>query len=122
MKYTDKEALGEILKRSETVSRRRKMRTYKNVASVGVVLFAGLVVMLTVFPPQVSAAYSTGTLYGAFLLSREAGGYVLAGVVTFVLGVIVTVCAYKYRKLKKTEEEILFFIQQKDVTEKKQNE
>ncbi len=106
MKYTDKESLGEILKRSETVSRRRKMRTYKNVASMSAVLFAGLAALITVFPPQVSVSYSSETLYGAFLLSREAGGYVLAGVVAFVLGVTFTVFIYKYRKLKKTEEKM----------------
>ena len=39
-----------------------------------------------------------GTIYGAIMLSREGGGYVLAAVIAFVLGVVITMLTRRYRE------------------------
>ena len=53
-----------------------------------------LVLVIGLFPGS-GTAYA-GSVYGAFLLSRKAGGYVLAAVIAFALGVCVTLlCARK---------------------------
>ena len=41
------------------------------------------------------------SVYGAFLLPAEAGGYVLAAVAAFAMGVIITIACIRYRN--KTE-------------------
>ena len=35
--------------------------------------------------------------YGSFLISEEAGGYVLVGLVAFLLGIIITAIIYRRR-------------------------
>ncbi len=37
-------------------------------------------------------------LYGTMLLYEDAGGYVLVGVITFVVAVIITILCLRYRK------------------------
>ncbi|MBQ0134292.1 MAG: hypothetical protein KBS46_04090 [Clostridiales bacterium] len=48
--------------------------------------------------PEKLAVTSAGSVYGSFLLSREAGGYVLIALIAFVLGVTVTLLCLHYRK------------------------
>lgn len=43
-------------------------------------------------------------LYGAMLMFGDAGGYVVAGVIAFMAGVLVTVLCIRYRK--KTEQQV----------------
>ncbi|MCR4655796.1 MAG: hypothetical protein K5770_06160 [Lachnospiraceae bacterium] len=49
-------------------------------------------------PGELSGAYSQRSVYGAFLLSPQAGGYVLAAVIAFVIGVVFTLLCQRYRK------------------------
>lgn len=60
-------------------------------------LLAVLVLGITVMPEKL-AVTSAGSVYGSFLLSREAGGYVLIALIAFVLGVAVTLLCLHYRK------------------------
>ena len=53
-----------------------------------------------------SGTASAGSVYGAFLLSREADGYVLAAVIAFALGVCVTLlCARKKKNKTQSDKE-----------------
>ena len=100
MNYTDEDALKEILKRRDKVIRRRLSNTCKYLAAASAALFAVLISVISVFPKGSFETTYDSTVYGAFLLSREAGGYVLASVIAFVLGVTVTLLCLKYRQYK----------------------
>ena len=75
-------------------------------------MLSGVSALLTVFllsviwimPGQSGSAF-TGTVYGSFLLSAESGGYVLAAVIAFVLGVCVTLLCLRYKKNKSRQKE-----------------
>lgn len=89
MKYTRSEALSEILRRGGQIALRRQKRTCGALSGASAMLCAALVLLIALLPGR-GAAAATGTAYGAFLLSAEAGGYVLAAVIAFTLGVVVT--------------------------------
>lgn len=98
MKYTTEEALSEILRRGERIAIRHNRRVCRVLSSTVCVLFASLLLVIWTFPEQ-SVTASSGTVYGAFLLSPEAGGYVLAVVIAFSLGVAVTLlCVLRQRR------------------------
>lgn len=97
MKYAPDEALAEILRRSERVTLRRKRRSCQRLTGICSALLAVLVLSITVMPEKL-AVTSAGSVYGSFLLSREAGGYVLIGLIAFVLGVSVTLLCLHCRK------------------------
>ena len=44
-----------------------------------------------------------GSVYGAFLLSQEAGGYVMTAVIAFALGVAVTLLCLRLQKRNKQQ-------------------
>ena len=96
MKYTTDEALAEIMKRRDQIILRRDRRACRMLSGMVGTLFAVLVLMIAILPGKTGAA-STGSVYGSFLLSQEAGGYVLAAVVAFVLGVMVTLLCLKLK-------------------------
>ena len=99
LKYTTDEALAEIMRRSERVSIRRDRRTCRMLSGAAGSLLVLLVLAVAVLPGGAAAVYS-GSVYGSFLLSQEAGGYVLAAVIAFALGVVVTMLCLRYRSLK----------------------
>ncbi len=97
MKYTPDEALSQILRRSERIAWRRIRRSCQRLTGICSALLAVLVLSITVMPGK-NAVTSAGSVYGSFLLSREAGGYVLVALIAFVLGVTVTLLCLHYRK------------------------
>ena len=97
MKYTPDEALSQILRRSERIAWRRKRRSCQRLGGICSALLAVLALSITVIPGK-PAVTSAGSVYGSFLLSREAGGYVLIALIAFVLGVAVTLLCLHYRK------------------------
>ncbi len=98
MKYSDEEALKEILKRSDKVVKKRNERTKAYLGGACAVLFAALVAAIALMPGGISTDGTGETVYGAFLLGREAGGYVLAALVAFLLGIGITLYVIKKRK------------------------
>ena len=105
MKYTNEEMVSEILKRSDKVrdERRKKNSLYLGTASA--VLLAALIAVIGFMPAGMSGGYTENTMYGAFLLGREAGGYVLAAVIAFVLGIVVTLLLIKRRNHEQKKQE-----------------
>ena len=77
-----------------------------------------LALSITVIPGK-NAVTSAGSVYGSFLLSREAGGYVLIALIAFVLGVTVTLLCLRYRKKQDaTKDEQSFASYEKEVIRK----
>ena len=99
MNYSDEDALKEILKRKDTVIRKRRSKACRYLGTASALLFAALITVISAFHGA-SVSGPDSTIYGAFLLGREAGGYVLAAVIAFVLGVVVTLFCIKYRQFK----------------------
>ena len=78
MKYTTEEALAEIMRRSEQIMIRRDRRACRRLSGAAGALLAALVLVIAVMPGG-GAAAPTESVYGAFLLSREAGGLCVGG-------------------------------------------
>ena len=98
MQYTTDQMLSEILRRSNAVADRRNRRRLLALSAASGILFIAVVAVTAVLPGWIDTE-SEMTKYGAFLLSEEAGGYVLATVLAFALGVVVTIgCLYLRRK------------------------
>ena len=100
MKYTAEEALTEILRRSERLVRRRNRWTDRLLAGSASALLAVLVLVISLIPGG-SGAPHTAAVYGSFLLSAEAGGYVLASVIAFVLGIVFTLLCTRRKTPRK---------------------
>ena len=102
MKYTTEEALAKIMHRSEQIRVRKERRSCRIFSIATGAMCAALVFVIAVLP-KMGTETSGESVYGSLLLTREAGGYVLAAVIAFVMGVIVTLlCLYlKKRKLQK---------------------
>jgi len=86
------------IKREEDKSRLRALGS----------LSAGLMVCLIVVLQQLQSLHHgilTGQDTGSSLLDDNAGGYVLAGVIAFIAGVVITAVIYKWRNWndKKTD-------------------
>ena len=118
MKYTPNEALSQILRRSERIALRRKRRSCQRLTGICSALLAVLVLGITVMPEKL-AVTSAGSVYGSFLLSREAGGYVLIALIAFVLGVAVTLlCQHCRKKQEDTRNEQSFASHKKERIQK----
>lgn len=105
MKYTSEDALSEIMRRGKQVVIRRKRHTCQVLTCVSVAVFLALVSVIVHLPASTSLAPSD-SVYGAFLLSKEAGGYVLAALLAFMLGVAVTILSLHYKKWKNSQDEL----------------
>ena len=98
MKYTSEEALAEIMRRSEQITiLRENRRACKRFSAAAGAQFAVLVLVIAGMQGKPGIT-SAGSVYGAFLLSQQAGGYVLASVIAFTLGVAVTLLCLKLKK------------------------
>lgn len=99
MKYSTDEALSEIMKRRKQVVIAREQRACRMLSAFVAITFAGLITIIVALQGE-NAAESTSSVYGSFLLSQEAGGYVLTALVAFALGVTVTILCLRYKKMK----------------------
>ena len=73
MKYTNEEMVSEILKRSDKVRDERRKRNNLYLGTASAVLLAALIAVIGFMPTGMSGGYTENTMYGAFLLGREAG-------------------------------------------------
>ena len=102
MKYTTEEALTEIMRRKNQIVLRRSRRSCQVLSGVSAMLMVFLLLVICMMPGSPGSAF-TGTVYGSFLLSAESGGYVLAAVIAFVLGVCVTLLCLKIGNKRKAQ-------------------
>ena len=97
MKYKSDELLKEVLCRSRKIKQGREKR-FVRLYSIAVLFAAGMLTLLiSGMTGGVVPAGSQGQM-GAFLLSAEAGGYILTAVAAFAAGVILTMILRKHRR------------------------
>ena len=102
MKYTSEEALTEIMKRGDRIVLRHVRRTCRALSAFCGLLAVSLLLVICLIPGR-TGQEAAPTAYGSFLLSAEAGGYVLAAVIAFALGVLVTLLSLRYGKKQKRD-------------------
>ena len=96
---TAEEQLNRMHQRAAEIKREEDKSRLRALGS----LSGGLLVCLVVVLQQLQSlhhAILTGQSTGSSLLDDYAGGYVLAGVIAFIAGVVITAVIYKYRDRK----------------------
>ena len=96
MRYTVQEASAEVIRRSEQIRLDRSRRVVRRLRAATGTLAVALALAIALVPGR-GAVAPTGSVYGSFLLPQEAGGYVLAAVAAFMLGVAVTLACLHAR-------------------------
>ena len=99
LKYSLEESLHEIGARSRDLKRRkyRRMTCFLTSAAavLTVMLVASIYMLAGVGDPVVSES-----VYGSYLISQSAGGYVLVAVIAFAIGIILAVAVRYFRNRK----------------------
>ena len=97
---TAEERIEELHHRADKLEQRRVGRQAAIFGGISAVLLAALVI--TAWRISGGAAnLANETFAGASLLDSSAGGYVLAAVIAFFVGVIITVIIFRFRKRKR---------------------
>ena len=104
MKYTDDEAFASIMQKGKELKRTRNKRKTRLLSVTSCVLLFFLAATVVLLPDR-STETPVGSVYGSFLLSMEAGGYVLVGVLAFALGAALTLLCLHLNKLRKSEKQ-----------------
>ena len=97
LKYSLEQSLQELSARSRRLRRKRKRQSLGALSAASLVLFAALIVSVRTVAGRLSPEAESSVL-GAFVLPNAAGGYILAGVIAFVLGVIITLLCIRYKR------------------------
>lgn len=97
MRYSTDAALSEVRARGARLRMRHHRRVTTALSSVSALLAVALFSCLYLLQPC-SASAVRQTSFGAFLLSGEAGGYVLVGVIAFALGVALVIFVLRRRE------------------------
>ena len=93
---TTEEQLNRMHQRAAEIRRQEEKSRIRILGSLSGGLLACLVVML-LGTDSLHHDILTGQSTGSSLLDDYTGGYVLAGVIAFIAGVIITTVIYKYR-------------------------
>ncbi len=101
MKYSIDESMLQITAKSRELKIRKQRRNVGFIAGLLVLVFTAFVVAIYEYSGfgMVGTEYSN---YGAFMLPNEAGGYILVGVISFAVAVIVTLICLRYRGRNKS--------------------
>ena len=99
LRYSLEESLNQVRSRSDDIVRRREkgkaVLLTASAAVLSVLLFAALGYISGRTKPMIGES-----VYGSYMLSDSAGGYVLVAVIAFSLGVLLAVAVRNYRKRK----------------------
>ncbi|MBQ6650614.1 MAG: hypothetical protein IJM67_05110 [Atopobiaceae bacterium] len=98
MRYDTDTALRELVARGALIRQRRERRVTQILTGLSLTCGALLVACFMLLIPD-TPADAPMAAYGAFLLPGEAGGYVLAGVIAFALGVAFAVICVRSRNM-----------------------
>jgi len=89
------EQMSEIRRKSSLYREKKQIRRLSLLAAG----MGALLMMVLMFAPGVSGTVGeSSSVLGATILGPEAGGYVITALLSFALGIIVTLITQKYRK------------------------
>ena len=97
MKYNRDEALDEIFKRGKAVKHEQTKKRTRILEAASFLLVFSLVGVIGTLSGA-EAGEGAQTLYGASILSEEAGGYLLVAGIAFVLGIVITLTLQHVKK------------------------
>ena len=89
MKYTTKEALSEIEKRSREIEKAEDKKNGTLLSAATFCLNLVLIPLIAVYG-NAGTVTGAGSAYGLFFIAAEYGGYVLTALIAFVAGVGIT--------------------------------
>ena len=95
MKYSAEEGFEEIKRRGSKIRRKHEQRVRRILSGTTAILAIALIGVLGTFAGANTAG--TQTVYGAFLLSAESGGYILTALLAFFVGVLAALSVTHYR-------------------------
>lgn len=105
MKYSLDESMHEFEKRIEILQKKRQKRLSRVLMSGVGMMSVVLIVALSIVIGPTTPGQGEG-LYGSFLLSQDAAGYVIIALIAFILGILLTVTVlYKNGRLKPRKHE-----------------
>ena len=87
--------MDEIRRRSSLYHEKKQI---SSLSLLAMAIGAMLMVVLMLAPGVSGTVGKSSSLLGATILGPEAGGYVIAALLSFALGIIVTLITQKYRK------------------------
>ena len=102
MRYTGDKAFEEVMKRSRVFKLRHIKKVASTLSGAASVLMVLIVMAISGFG-NVGVGMSGEGAYGSFLLPTQAGGYVLAAVIAFDLGVFVTYFIHRFKSNREKE-------------------
>lgn len=97
MRYTTEERVEIALRRGTALARKRERSARRRLSCLSGILFAMLLAVIWTLPEGRSAS-APGSVYGAFMLSAQAGGYLLTALIAFLLGVAVTLLCVRRKR------------------------
>ena len=92
------EQMNEIRRRKTVYSEHKKIHKLTAYATCTSLILIGIML----FAPTVTGSIGEGavSIYGATILGPEAGGYVLVAILSFTLGIVITLLIQHKRNLK----------------------
>jgi len=104
LKYSSDEAFAKIMKKSVRIREKRERRVTA-LLSAACVTLSVLLIGTVILWKEPTASEAVSSQFGAFLLPSRDGGYVLAAVIAFFLGIAVTLLAIRYKNRGKHKED-----------------
>ena len=101
MKSTD-EQMNEIMRRSESLKAKKSMNDYIIGFSIAIAACLALIVLVGASIANISpeTADNSVSQYGSLVISAPYMGYVVIGLLAFILGVLVTLLCRRIREFK----------------------
>ena len=101
MKTTD-EQMNEIMRRSESLKAKKSMNDYIIGFSIAIAACLALIVLVGASIANISPETADNSLsqYGSLVISAPYMGYVVIGLLAFILGVLVTLLCRRIREFK----------------------
>ncbi len=104
MKYPYEESLQIVMQRGKKFRKEAERRTLHRLAAASAALTVLLVSAVT-YLTHGNLAEADKTVFGAFLLPAQIGGYILVGVAAFSAGVAISLLTWRHRRAKAPPED-----------------
>ena len=104
--HSTAEQLREIMRRKDIISEKRIIRRHLYASAIASCICAVLLVAVCFLIPRISPVSDTPVMlrYGSLLLATPYLGYVVVGIVAFLLGICITLLCIHWKALKQKEQ------------------